>query len=323
MSPKRRALVDDEALDLVEERRVRRVEWSTRKTRPGAMKRNGGVRPVIARICTGEVCVRSTWPPSTKNVSCESRDGWSAAMRSASKLFHSRLDLGPVLDREAQAAEELAPSRARSSVTRMQRAARRRRARQRRRRARARAAPRSERARSSARSRSAASRLDARGGAVQRLARAARARRARARRCRAAARETEPLRPRKRARASRSSCSDDARDDRLARLALERVELRRCRWPSGPVAQAADLASVTSSENAFGSATASSARILRSISTPARLSPRDEAAVREPVLARRRVDARDPQAVELALALAPVAVRVDEALLDREARRAG
>src|SRR5258706_1298268 len=48
----------------------------------------------------------------------------------------------------------------------------------------------------------------------------------------------------------------------------------------------------------------------------------DEAAVRETVLARGGVDARDPQAVELALALAPIAVCVHEAVLDREPRRA-
>src|SRR5258706_9202998 len=47
----------------------------------------------------------------------------------------------------------------------------------------------------------------------------------------------------------------------------------------------------------------------------------DEATVRETVLARGRVDARDPQAVELALALAAIAIRVDETVLDRESRR--
>ena len=76
------------------------------------------------------------------------------------------------------------------------------------------------------------------------------------------------------------------------------------------------LASAASSPNACGSSSASAARILRSTSTAGRLQARHEPAVRQPVLARRRVDADDPQAAEVALALLAVAVGVGEPALD-------
>ena len=86
-SPKVDALVDDEALDLLEHRACAVGVMSWRYTRPGAMRRSGGLRPVIARICTGEVWVRRTKPPSTKNVSCMSRAGWSSGRFRAWKLL--------------------------------------------------------------------------------------------------------------------------------------------------------------------------------------------------------------------------------------------
>ncbi len=60
---------------------------SLRKHLPGLTTYSGSGRVSIARICTGEVCVRSTTPepavpvsaalagPATKNVSCVSRAG--------------------------------------------------------------------------------------------------------------------------------------------------------------------------------------------------------------------------------------------------------
>ena len=47
---------------------------SHRYTRPGAITRNGGLLARMARICTGEVCVRGTAVPK-KNVSCIARAG--------------------------------------------------------------------------------------------------------------------------------------------------------------------------------------------------------------------------------------------------------
>jgi len=54
--------------------------------RPGAIMRRGGPSFSMPRTCTGEVCVRRRFPPSSQNVSCISRAGWSAGMLSASKL---------------------------------------------------------------------------------------------------------------------------------------------------------------------------------------------------------------------------------------------
>ena len=69
---------------------------SRRKTLPGATMRIGGGPASIVRICTGDVCERRMRPPSTKNVSCMSRAGWSGGVLSASKLFHSVSIHGPV-----------------------------------------------------------------------------------------------------------------------------------------------------------------------------------------------------------------------------------
>ena len=66
-----------------------------------------------------------------------------------------------------------------------------------------------------------------------------------------------------------------------------------------------------------GSRTAMSARTLRSSSMPASLRPWMNGAVGHAVLARGGVDARDPQAAEVALAVAAVAVRVGVRLHDR------
>ena len=74
---------------------------SVRKHLPGLTTYTGSGRVSRARICTGEVCVRSTtpeWPPSgpaTKIVSCISRAGWSGGKFSASKLYHSASTSGP------------------------------------------------------------------------------------------------------------------------------------------------------------------------------------------------------------------------------------
>ena len=159
----------------------------------------------MVRICTGVVWVRSTWPPETKNVSCESRDGWSAAMRSASKQFHSVSTSGPSSIEKPSPAKKRAMSR----CTRVSGCC----------------APRATgapgRVTSSARSRSASAEravleralalggepLDLGRGAVQRLAGRRALGGAAARRSRAAVADTEPLRPRKRARVSRSCCS--------------------------------------------------------------------------------------------------------------------
>jgi hypothetical protein len=52
-------LVDDQALDLMEHRRVGLVGIHA-VGRPGMMMRIGGFWPSMVRICTGEVCVRSS-----------------------------------------------------------------------------------------------------------------------------------------------------------------------------------------------------------------------------------------------------------------------
>ncbi len=72
---------------------------SLRYTRPGTMRRSGAPWRRISRICTGDVCVRSsrgeTALRSTKSVSCESRAGWSGGKFSASKLWKSFSISGP------------------------------------------------------------------------------------------------------------------------------------------------------------------------------------------------------------------------------------
>ena len=74
---------------------------SLRKHLPGLTTYSGSGLVSMARICTGEVCVRSTRPdrapsgPATKNVSCISRAGWSGGKFSASKLYHSASTSGP------------------------------------------------------------------------------------------------------------------------------------------------------------------------------------------------------------------------------------
>ena len=75
---------------------------SLRKHVPGLTTYSGSGRVSMARIWTGEVCVRSTMPedadPSgaaTNRVSCISRAGWSGGKLSASKLYHSASTSGP------------------------------------------------------------------------------------------------------------------------------------------------------------------------------------------------------------------------------------
>ena len=57
--------------------------------------RTGGLRASIVRICTGEVCVRSSSSGPSQNVSRSSRDGWCLAVLSASKLLNSVSMSGP------------------------------------------------------------------------------------------------------------------------------------------------------------------------------------------------------------------------------------
>ena len=73
---------------------------------------------------------------------------------------------------------------------------------------------------------------------------------------------------------------------------------------------------------AAGSRTAMSARIFRSTSTPAAFKPGDEATVRHALEACGSVDALDPEAPHVALAVATVTVRVDEGVDERLARGA-
>ncbi len=94
-------LVDDEPLDLVEDRRVPRVDVVLAVDAPGAEDPDGGlaalhrphldrrgVRPEQKRVATGPA-------PSTKNVSTSSRAGWSGGKFSDSKLYQSVSISGP------------------------------------------------------------------------------------------------------------------------------------------------------------------------------------------------------------------------------------
>ena len=49
----------------------------------------------MARAWQGDVCVRSSRPLSSQNVSCMSRAGWSAGMFSAAEIVPVRLHLRP------------------------------------------------------------------------------------------------------------------------------------------------------------------------------------------------------------------------------------
>ena len=60
-----------------------------------------------ARTCTGEVCVRSSRPSFSQNVSCMSRAGWSRGNIERVEVVVFGLDLGTVQDREAQRDEQL------------------------------------------------------------------------------------------------------------------------------------------------------------------------------------------------------------------------
>jgi hypothetical protein len=60
----RQALVDRQALDLVELRRVRRVVVGPVDA-PGTMMYSGGPCSSICRTCIGEVCVRRTTSSAT------------------------------------------------------------------------------------------------------------------------------------------------------------------------------------------------------------------------------------------------------------------
>ena len=95
----REALVDREALELVEHRHVRGVELVGAEHLAGRdARRSAASRSSIERICTGLVCVRSTRcesSGSTKNVSCIARAGWSSSKFIASKLNHSFSSSGP------------------------------------------------------------------------------------------------------------------------------------------------------------------------------------------------------------------------------------
>ena len=73
---------------------------------------------------------------------------------------------------------------------------------------------------------------------------------------------------------------------------------------------------------AAGSRTAMSARIFRSTSTPADFSPAMKRPYGMPCWRDGGVDALDPEAPHVALAVAPVAVRVDEGVDERLARGA-
>ena len=74
-------------------------------TLPGLTTYSGSGLVSSERICTGEVCVRSTRPDlvpagassgaATNSVSCISLAGWSGRKLSASKLYHSASTSGP------------------------------------------------------------------------------------------------------------------------------------------------------------------------------------------------------------------------------------
>jgi hypothetical protein len=65
----------------------------------------------MARICTGDVCVRNRNPPSTQKVSCMSRAGWFAGMLRASKLWYSVSTSGPSSRLKPSEAKKRATSR--------------------------------------------------------------------------------------------------------------------------------------------------------------------------------------------------------------------
>ena len=70
---------------------------SRRYTVPGAITYTGGGPACIVRICTGEVCVRSSTssPPSMKKVSLSDRAGWPSGVLSAVKLLKPVSTSGP------------------------------------------------------------------------------------------------------------------------------------------------------------------------------------------------------------------------------------
>ena len=72
---------------------------SRRYTVPGAITYTGGSVVCMVRICTGEVCVRSSTsscsPPAMKNVSLSLRAGWPSGVLSAVKLLKPVSISGP------------------------------------------------------------------------------------------------------------------------------------------------------------------------------------------------------------------------------------
>jgi hypothetical protein len=108
----RDALVDDEALELVERGQVRRVELVGAVDAPRAEHVDAAGSAALEHRAHlhGLVCVRSTRcrsTGSTKNVSCIWRAGWSTSKFSASKLNHSCSSSGPFGDLPAHADEEV------------------------------------------------------------------------------------------------------------------------------------------------------------------------------------------------------------------------
>src|SRR5262249_34593132 len=104
-----RPLVDQQPLDLLEHRRVRRIGIVAPVARPRHHDPDGRRRAAqtarlqvggvlrVTRSCTGEVCVRSRGRPESarKKVSCASRAGWSGGKLSPPKLWKSSSTSGP------------------------------------------------------------------------------------------------------------------------------------------------------------------------------------------------------------------------------------
>ncbi len=89
------APVDGEALDLVEDRRVRRVLRVAAEDAAGDDHVDRRRLAAISRTCTGEVCVRSSTPGRIQSVSVSALAGWSSAKLRAVKLCHSVSTSGP------------------------------------------------------------------------------------------------------------------------------------------------------------------------------------------------------------------------------------
>ena len=108
----RDALVDDQALDLVEDRGVRGVELVGAVDPAGAhdVDRRLAARACV-RICTGEVWVRSTTPESSRarrrRCPASARAGWSGGDVERVEVEPLRLDLGALGDLVAHGDEHV------------------------------------------------------------------------------------------------------------------------------------------------------------------------------------------------------------------------